>query len=123
MDSTKACQGCTQQIHADATRCPHCQARQSVPLHRGHPGRMVAGVCGALARQLGIDVSLIRVAFALTALISGGMAFGLYLLLWVLTPSGPGRVAPAARWMDSFNKWGSASPSGHPIPEPPEAVR
>lgn len=117
MDPTKACQGCTQQIHADATRCPHCQARQATAMHRGHPGRMLGGVCGALAHQFGIDVAIVRVFFAIAVAISAGLGFGVYLMFWALTPPAPGAEAPAARWLDGFSKWGSASPSGHPVPD------
>lgn len=52
---------------------------------------MAGGVCGGLAEYSGVDAVLWRVGFvALTFLGGGGVL--LYLLLWVLLPSGP---APA----------------------------
>jgi len=67
MDESKRCAACKMDIHLEATRCPHCRERQpgAEPMHRGGPERVVGGVCTALARQLGLDVALVRVAFVL----------------------------------------------------------
>ena len=46
--------------------------------------RIVAGVCGGLAEQLGLDPFIIRVAFVLFALGGGGIV--LYIVMWVLVP-------------------------------------
>jgi signal transduction histidine kinase/phage shock protein PspC (stress-responsive transcriptional regulator) len=61
-------------------------------LSRDPQDRVVAGVCSGLARRLGVDPLLVRVAF-----IAGGTAGGAgviaYLIAWVLLPAEPG--APA----------------------------
>jgi signal transduction histidine kinase len=44
--------------------------------------RALAGVCGGIARALGVDVTLVRVVFALLAL-AGGAGIVLYLALWL----------------------------------------
>lgn len=62
---------------------------QPTRLSRSATDRMVAGVCGGLARYSGIDAVLWRVGFvALTLLGGSGLLF--YVLLWVLMPSQPG---------------------------------
>lgn len=83
-------------------------------MHRGH-GKLIGGVCGALASQLKLDVTLVRVAFVIAAMLSFGMAVGVYTLFWVITPASPGAEAPANRWMGAAQRFGSASPSGHPV--------
>ena len=44
--------------------------------------RVIAGVCAAIARALAVDVTLVRLVFALLAL-AGGAGLVLYLALWV----------------------------------------
>src|SRR5437773_11685522 len=44
--------------------------------------RALAGVCAGIAQALGVDVTLVRVVFALLAL-AGGAGIVLYLALWV----------------------------------------
>jgi signal transduction histidine kinase len=44
-------------------------------------GRALAGVCSGIARSLGVDVTLVRLVFALLAL-AGGAGIVLYLALW-----------------------------------------
>src|SRR5438105_8993612 len=43
--------------------------------------RVVAGVCAGIAEELGVDVTLVRLIFALLAL-AGGAGIVLYLALW-----------------------------------------
>lgn len=49
-------------------------------------GRLLAGVCAALARRLTLDVTLLRLAFLVLAL-GSGLGLVLYLVLWVLLPN------------------------------------
>src|SRR3954466_8016348 len=44
-------------------------------------GRALAGVCAGIAQALGVDVTLVRLIFALLAL-AGGAGIVLYLALW-----------------------------------------
>ena len=48
--------------------------------------RALAGVCAGIAQALGVDVTLVRVVFALLAL-AGGAGIVLYLALWAWTKS------------------------------------
>ena len=54
-------------------------------LQRKVSGRWIAGVCAGLADYLGVDVTLIRVIFAVLALFSGVGAIA-YVLAWALVP-------------------------------------
>jgi len=57
-------------------------------LRRSGTDKMLGGVCGGLAEYSGIDPLLWRVGFVgLT--VAGGAGVLVYLLLWVLMPSGP----------------------------------
>ena len=68
--------------------------------------RALAGVCGGIASALGVDVTLVRLVFALLAL-AGGAGIVLYLALWLYADGRPVwlaglgarplRVAAAAR--------------------------
>ncbi len=57
-------------------------------LRRSGTDRMAGGVCGGLAEYSGIDPLLWRVGFVGLTL-AGGAGVVVYLLLWVLMPSGP----------------------------------
>ena len=52
------------------------------PLRTEHRRRVIAGVCAGIAQALGVDVTLVRLVFALLAL-AGGAGIVLYLALWV----------------------------------------
>jgi len=54
--------------------------------------RVVAGVCAGIAQALALDVTLVRLVFALLAL-AGGAGILLYLALWVLAKDEPPRWA------------------------------
>ena len=54
-------------------------------LYRLREGRVIAGVCAGLAAYLGIDPTLVRLAFALLT-VFGGIGILLYLSAWVVIP-------------------------------------
>ncbi len=54
----------------------------ALAFERSGDDRVVAGVCGGLAKRLGVDATLVRLAFALLAL-AGGAGILLYFALWV----------------------------------------
>ena len=64
-------------------------------LYRSSTDKMVAGVCGGLARWLEIDATLVRIFFALLGILTG-IGFALYLVLWIILPyEGAGRAGDA----------------------------
>ena len=54
-------------------------------LVRPREGRMIGGVCAGIARHLGLDVSLIRVVWALLVC-AGGTGLLAYILCWIIIP-------------------------------------
>lgn len=55
-------------------------------LFRPRAGRMVGGVCAGLANYTGIDVTLMRVIWAVVAVITGGAGLLAYLVSWIIIP-------------------------------------
>ncbi|MET7456725.1 PspC domain-containing protein [Streptomyces sp. NPDC005574] len=55
-------------------------------LVRPAEGRMIGGVCAALARRFGTSATTMRVIFLVSCLLPGPQ-FLLYLALWFLLPS------------------------------------
>jgi len=55
-------------------------------LIRPRSGRMIGGVCAALARRFGISTGLVRGLFVLSIVLPGPQIL-LYLGLWVFLPS------------------------------------
>jgi len=57
------------------------------PLYRSRTDRMIAGVCGGLARWLGWSPTVVRVLYvALSVLSAAFPGILIYLLLWVVMP-------------------------------------
>jgi phage shock protein C len=72
-------------------------------LERKVNGRLLAGVCIGLADYLGVDVTLIRVIFAVASLF-GGLGPIAYVLAWALVPE---EGEPASIAEKVMNKSGS----------------
>jgi phage shock protein PspC (stress-responsive transcriptional regulator) len=72
------------------------------PLRRSSTDRMLGGVCGGLADYTGIDPVLWRVGMVALTLLGPGVI--VYLLLWVLMPTGPaGPQGPLDRIADRLH--------------------
>ena len=74
-------------------------------LRRPLDDRIVAGVCSGLGRYFGIDPVLVRVAFAVVAVLTWGTALLAYPVMWFLMPDEP-RPAPAAYPDPADPSWG-----------------
>ncbi|ODT96936.1 MAG: hypothetical protein ABS81_30460 [Pseudonocardia sp. SCN 72-86] len=55
-------------------------------LVRSRSDRMLGGVCGGMAAQLGIDVSLLRLGLVALTILGAGAGAVLYVAAWVLAP-------------------------------------
>jgi phage shock protein PspC (stress-responsive transcriptional regulator) len=64
-------------------------------LRRPRSGRVIGGVCAALADRFGWDVTLVRVLAALSLLLPGPQLI-FYLVAWVVIPAETTAPAPAA---------------------------
>lgn len=60
-------------------------------------GRMIGGVCAALAQRFGTSANTMRVIFLVSCLLPGPQ-FLLYLALWVLLPSEKSARSGSAAW-------------------------
>jgi phage shock protein PspC (stress-responsive transcriptional regulator) len=58
----------------------------STALVRPRRGRIVAGVCAAVARRFDLSPTLVRVLFVLSMLLPGPQILA-YLVLWIVVPS------------------------------------
>ena len=61
-------------------------------LVRPRSGRVVAGVCAALARRFGLSATLVRALFVVSLVLPGTQVV-VYLVLWLLIPEEGSRRA------------------------------
>jgi phage shock protein PspC (stress-responsive transcriptional regulator) len=58
------------------------------PLRRSSSDRMIAGVCGGIARWLGWDPTLVRVLYVVVSVLSAAFpGILVYLALWFVMPA------------------------------------
>ena len=89
------CNACGKAIADDARFCAYCgTVLGNLPapkkLMRSRTDRTIAGVCAGMAHYLDLDVSLVRVVWALVTVLSGifpGVV--VYALSWVIIPEEP----------------------------------
>lgn len=62
---------------------------QEKKLERSRTNRVLGGVSSAFANYLGIDLTLVRLAFVLLA-IFGGSGVVIYIICWIVIPEKPG---------------------------------
>ena len=62
----------------------------SKPLMRVRQGALIAGVCGGIAKWLGLDPTIVRFLYAALTLLSAAFpGIIIYILLWILMPREP----------------------------------
>jgi phage shock protein C len=83
-------------------------------LYRSSRERVISGVAGGVAEYFDVDPSIVRIAWALLALITGGVFLVLYGVMWLVVPVAPGTAGSAAS---------SDDPSGIPGAPLPRAER
>ena len=61
----------------------------TAPFNRSGSDRMIAGVMGGIARRLGWNSTLLRIAFVVVSVLSAAFpGILVYLILWLLMPEG-----------------------------------
>ncbi|HVN93738.1 MAG TPA: PspC domain-containing protein [Terracidiphilus sp.] len=87
------CQQCGNALHPTARFCSGCGAVAPVaapmpgrPLIRPHAGRMIGGVCLAIARANGWDVATVRILSVVGFFISSGLVGVAYVAAWIGIP-------------------------------------
>ena len=92
-------------------------------LYRSVDDRVIAGVCGGLADRLALDPSLVRVAWAVLALVTGIFPLlVVYVIMAAVVPEDPKGFAGA--WPSPtppVAPWGPAAPGQTEAPREPEA--
>ena len=71
------------------------------PLRRAYHGRMLAGVAAGIADYLSVDVTIVRIAFAVFTLF-GGVGIPAYLACVLLIPEEGTDESIASSLLDSF---------------------
>lgn len=87
------CNYCGKVIQDDALVCAYCGVRVGASLARHRlirprMGRKIGGVCMGLAEYFDIDVTVIRLAWLITALMTG-VGFIPYVIAWIVIPEEP----------------------------------
>lgn len=57
-------------------------------LQRPRTGRVIAGVCAALARRFGWSATVVRLVFVLSILLPGPQVI-IYIIMWIVIPAEP----------------------------------
>jgi phage shock protein PspC (stress-responsive transcriptional regulator) len=87
------CQNCGNALHPSARFCTGCggvvpmaTAIPGRPLLRPHVGRVIGGVCMALAQSNGWDVAVVRILAVVGFFCSSGLVGVAYVAAWIGIP-------------------------------------
>ncbi len=89
-------------------------------LVRSKSDRMIAGVCGGLARYFNIDPVIVRLVFVL-AVLFGGVSPLIYVVLWIVMPEeGAVPAPPQLNHPRPVEEWKYDPYTGEPIRREPQ---
>jgi phage shock protein C len=88
-------------------------------LYRSQTESVIGGVAGGVAEYLDVDPAIVRVIWALLAIITGGVFFLLYIVMWIVVPLAPEGEEPTE---GNPVAPGAAAPSGW-NPQPARRAR
>jgi phage shock protein C len=57
-------------------------------LYRSRTDSVIGGVAGGVAEYLDIDPSIVRIVWAVLAIVTGGIFLVLYVVMWIVVPEG-----------------------------------
>lgn len=85
------------------------------PLTRSRTDKFIGGVCGGLARSLGMDASIVRIIVVLLAIFTQ-IGWVAYLVLWAVLPVEDGGPTGFEEVKSMFTSNNSTPPSDPNIP-------
>lgn len=85
-------------------------------LYRSPTDRVIAGVAGGLAAWLNVDPSLVRIAWVLLAIMSGGIFVLVYFVMMIVVPLPPAGWVPRPRGAASWPGWSPGTPGPGAVP-------
>jgi phage shock protein C len=97
-------------------------------LYRSRDDRMLAGVAGGVADYFDIDPSLIRIIWAVLAILTGGIALVVYIVMAIVVPEAPAGSMPwsppplGAAPTGVAPDGSAAAPDGSTVPSTPAAI-
>jgi phage shock protein C len=99
-------------------------------LYRHPTDRVIAGVAGGLGVWLNIDPSLVRIAWVLLAVFSGGIFVLVYIVMMIVVPLAPVGWAPRPRdgygpgagWQPGPGAWGASGDPSAPWGSAPGGI-
>ncbi|MBB4110444.1 PspC domain-containing protein [Pedobacter zeae] len=90
-------------------------------LFRNEHDKMIAGVASGLADYMQVEVTIIRLLFALSAIFMAGGGLIAYIIMWIIVPVNDDPAARFSKFNDYFNKknpnaqpFGTADPFAGP---------
>jgi phage shock protein C len=94
------CAECHREIEERWNYCSYCGARVRPAfsrrrLMRSATDSKIAGVCGGLAEYLGVDSTIVRLFWAVLAVLPGAILGGIvaYIVAWIIMPKTPAPVS------------------------------
>lgn len=86
-------------------------------LYRSRTDSVIGGVAGGVAEYLDVDPSIVRIVWAVLAIITGGIFFILYIVMWIVVPE-----TPPGMWAPGPGAGASAGPPAAPAPGSSEST-
>jgi len=91
------CAECHREVEERWNFCSNCGARMRPStqgqrrLMRSATDSKIAGVCGGLAEYLGVDSTIVRLFWAVLAVVPGALVGGIvaYVVAWLIVPKAP----------------------------------
>ncbi|QNN40875.1 PspC domain-containing protein [Pedobacter roseus] len=84
-------------------------------LFRNEHDKMIAGVASGLADYMQVEVTIIRLLFALSAIFMAGAGLIAYIIMWIIVPVNNDPAAKFSKFNDYFNK---NNPNANPFATP-----
>lgn len=78
-------------------------------LYRSRRDSVLGGVAGGVADYFDMDPSIVRIVWAVLALVTGGIFLVLYIVMWIVVPEGPSAATVARAAGET-----GAAPPGEP---------